>query len=486
MTIFRLVLVVILSLLAGLCSAQTNYTGAYGSFPHCEGCHASGPPNFDQFTNWDLTAHAGAYDDHPELQNDEDCLPCHTTGWDPALNNGGFDDFFFIGDSSGMDAMRNVQCESCHGPTTYPHTVSYPIIDHGAELCGECHNQEFSAYYDEWAESAHQNDPAEHDLDCARCHEAASAAHYLETGEALSYLPDNQTWEITCQVCHTAHSPELNDYQLRKWPAERVCRSCHTAEDAAVGDIPHSPQAEMLIGPGTAFEWPGYFYNSSCHEMYLPEPCVMCHQWPEAYANPDTISTGHNLQPDILFCAGSGCHQNQIPPDSSFNIMGVNQEIDSLVVVLDSLLQLADTTRIEYLQAKFDYDFVVNDGSRGIHNFFYARDLLISSIEGITPWLVVEGGKYGQKMPDSYRLEAPHPNPFNPTTEIAFELPSAGQVQLTVYDISGREIKILIDGWKGAGRHSVRFDATGLASGVYVYVMKSADFSAARKMVLVR
>ncbi|MFH1735749.1 MAG: T9SS type A sorting domain-containing protein [bacterium] len=485
MAILKPLIILLALLLWQSCFAQLSYTGAYGGYPHCEACHASGSPDMDQFTEWHLTSHAAAYDDHPELQNDDACLPCHTTGWDVALNNGGFDDFFYAGDTTGMNSMRNVQCESCHGPTAYPHTSS-PIIDHGAELCGQCHNQEFSAYYDEWAASAHHGDPAEHELECAKCHEAASAAHFLDTGEALASLPDEQIWEITCAVCHTSHDPELNDYQLRLWPAERTCRSCHTADGATVGEVPHSPQAEMLIGPGAAYEWPGYWYNNSCHEMYLPEPCVMCHQWPEMYANPDTVSTGHALQPDILFCAGNGCHAGQIPPDSSFNIAGIFEEMDSLIVTLDSLLQLADTTRIEYWQAKYDYDFVVNDGSRGVHNYFYARDLLISSIEGIIPWLVVEGRDYGMTTPDTYVLHPAHPNPFNPVTWIAYELPVAGQVRLDVYDIAGRNVRTLVDGWKGVGSHVVEFTAVGLASGVYIYHLEAGNYSDVRKMVLMR
>jgi hypothetical protein len=439
-----------------------------------------------QFDHWMLTSHAGAYDNHPELQNDETCLPCHTTGWDVALNNGGFDDFFFIGDTTGMASMRNVQCEVCHGPTEEPHTGS-TFIDHHAELCGQCHNQENSYYYDEWSQSLHNHSASEQELECARCHEAASAAVFLSTGEHPSGLPADPVWEITCSVCHTSHDPEINDYQLRQWPAERTCRTCHTMEEAVVGEEPHSPQEEMLNGPGNgAYEWPGFFYNNSCHWMYLPEPCVMCHQYPEVYGNPDTTTTGHSLEPDILFCASSGCHMEQIPPDSSFDIGGIFAEMDSLTFRLDSLLGCADTTQIEYDQALFDYLFVVNDGSRGIHNYFYARDLLISSIEGIMDILPVDNESPAASTPNQFVLHPPHPNPFNPETVFSFELRTASLVKFEVYNVSGRQIADLIDGQRDAGRHEVLFDGTNLPSGVYIYRMTAGVNSATGKMVLLK
>jgi hypothetical protein len=241
----------------------------------------------------------------------------------------------------------------------------------------------------------------------------------------------------------------------------------------------------MGLGNG-GFEWPGYNYNNGCHEMYLPEPCVMCHQWPNAYGNPDTVSTGHSLEPDILFCASPGCHDGQIPPDSSYNFLGIQTTIDSLLAVLGTLLTQADTTSIEYAQAKFDYDFVVSDGSRGVHNFLYAEGLLISSIEGIEPVLGAETQDGQSITPTTFALEGAFPNPFNAKTTVRFTLPTTEIVKLSVYDFGGRKVFTVFDGAMPAGSHSVSIDAGGLVSGIYIYRITAGDHSASGKMVLLK
>jgi len=89
-------------------------------------------------------------------------------------------------------------------------------------------------------------------------------------------------------------------------------------------------------------------------------------------------------------------------------------------------------------------------------------------------------------QPIAYALEQSYPNPFNPSTEIGVRMAAAGRMKLSVYDLLGREVRTLVDGWMDAGRHTVRFDAEGLASGVYVYRLQAGSFVAARTMLLLR
>jgi hypothetical protein len=73
--------------------------------------------------------------------------------------------------------------------------------------------------------------------------------------------------------------------------------------------------------------------------------------------------------------------------------------------------------------------------------------------------------------PKTFSLEQNFPNPFNPTTTIYYELPTESRVSIVVYDLLGREVKRLVDETKEAGYHNQRFDASGIASGVYFYRM---------------
>ncbi|RJP78109.1 MAG: T9SS C-terminal target domain-containing protein [Candidatus Zixiibacteriota bacterium] len=89
-------------------------------------------------------------------------------------------------------------------------------------------------------------------------------------------------------------------------------------------------------------------------------------------------------------------------------------------------------------------------------------------------------------LPAVYALGQNRPNPFNPSTVIPFTLPQAAPVKLTVFDLSGRAVATLVDGWRTAGSHQVTFDGAGLASGLYLYRLQAGDFTAAGKMVLMK
>ena len=92
----------------------------------------------------------------------------------------------------------------------------------------------------------------------------------------------------------------------------------------------------------------------------------------------------------------------------------------------------------------------------------------------------------GTALPETYALSQNYPNPFNPTTTIAFALPEAVDVRIVVYDVTGREVARLVDGRLGAGTHQVSFDATGLASGVYLYRIQAGRFTKVQHMVLAK
>jgi hypothetical protein len=78
------------------------------------------------------------------------------------------------------------------------------------------------------------------------------------------------------------------------------------------------------------------------------------------------------------------------------------------------------------------------------------------------------------------------PNPFNPVTTISFEIRDAGIVNLAVYDISGRLVGDLVNGQLKAGEHQIDFDGSGLASGIYIYILRAGDFADCGKMVLMK
>jgi hypothetical protein len=92
---------------------------------------------------------------------------------------------------------------------------------------------------------------------------------------------------------------------------------------------------------------------------------------------------------------------------------------------------------------------------------------------------------YVTNIPDRYSLHQNYPNPFNPSTTIKYELPNDGIITFKIYDILGKEI-YSVNEFKKAGIHSIMFDGSKFASGIYFYRLEAGNFAETRKMVLVK
>ncbi len=98
----------------------------------------------------------------------------------------------------------------------------------------------------------------------------------------------------------------------------------------------------------------------------------------------------------------------------------------------------------------------------------------------------IDAVKSVNEQPHKFELQQNYPNPFNPTTSISFTLPHSGNVSLKVYNIIGEEVATLVNGFKTAQTYHVTFNATNLASGVYIYQIKFGNQAISKKMVLMK
>jgi hypothetical protein len=89
-------------------------------------------------------------------------------------------------------------------------------------------------------------------------------------------------------------------------------------------------------------------------------------------------------------------------------------------------------------------------------------------------------------QPKSFLLSQNFPNPFNPSTEIKYSIPQTGIVTLKVYNLLGQEVAVLVDREQTAGNYTVNFNASKLASGVYIYRIQSGGFSLTKKMTVLK
>jgi hypothetical protein len=85
-----------------------------------------------------------------------------------------------------------------------------------------------------------------------------------------------------------------------------------------------------------------------------------------------------------------------------------------------------------------------------------------------------------------YYLSNNYPNPFNPSTEIAYQVPFSGHVTLTVFNTLGKEVVTLVNEEKIAGTYYIKFNAVNLASGIYFYNLKTDNYSQTKKMILLK
>ena len=112
------------------------------------------------------------------------------------------------------------------------------------------------------------------------------------------------------------------------------------------------------------------------------------------------------------------------------------------------------------------------------------KDSLKAALDGLTR--IVNDVTEGTSRPTTFSLSQNYPNPFNPNSDIRYQISEFRIVRLCVYDVLGREVAVLVNEAKQPGAYTVRFDGSGLASGVYLYRLTSGSFTQTRKMVLVR
>ncbi|HUV87832.1 MAG TPA: multiheme c-type cytochrome [bacterium] len=346
----------------------------------CRQCHSTA------YKDAIKTAHFNTFVDDPENPYDfvsiwkadgrpEYCLQCHTTGWDPGKGNHGADEVEY------RKGLLGVQCEACHGPGS-EHVkgggdAAKITLSYDAGVCGACHTGDHNPTYGEWEESEHADalnglKSSSHPQDnCLECH---SADYWYDRTVTLA----SAQYGITCATCHFAHGSNF-EHQLRE-EGERLCSLCHTDEGARPPSAPHHTQDEMLAGIG-GYEWPqGGPYLNSDHTYVVEERCKKCHMYAKPFEEGKPAIKGHTWKPRIEPCRE--CH----PGANSFNIGGAQRRIERLLEELEAKLERQRNKQAQdYIYAKFDYDFVENDGSYGVHNYKYARQLLEDSIEFYEP-----------------------------------------------------------------------------------------------------
>ncbi len=145
---------------------------------------------------------------------------------------------------------------------------------------------------------------------------------------------------------------------------------------------------------------------------------------------------------------------------------------------------IIDETDLEQTSYEFD--------GLDLENQYYWRVRSVSdgqTSDWSSPWSFVHAMETSTEFADTpieYQLNQNYPNPFNPVTQISFAMPESGQVTIEVYAITGQRVATLVNEQREAGRHTVAFDGSHLASGVYTYRMQTDNFVKTRKFTLLK
>jgi predicted CXXCH cytochrome family protein len=369
--------------------AQDDYQGV----TTCAGasCHD------DIITAWNVTPHSDAWNTLVGSGQKEDwCEDCHTTGANDSAHNG-FDPITDL-----PDFLKNVQCESCHGPDPMNASGGASTrIDHSAEVCSRCHQtiatsgtsvKKYHPYYNEWINSSHSRSldvaggQVATDPNCQKCH--VSQVAIVETFEGGTFTgPVVDPQPITCPTCHDPHG-SANPYQLRK-PVAELCGSCHHPTDPPPGEVLEHPQSAMREGES---EIPPSEVPVSSH---MPATlCMDCHMY--STTGPPPV-TGHEFKPKPEACAvchdgGATTPQMDVAQSAALIEYWQGNTDDYIFATTNNATEAsllhAQAEKLGFSQtvrdqaqalcdnASYSLTYVEADGSQGVHNPTYAWNLL--------------------------------------------------------------------------------------------------------------
>jgi hypothetical protein len=392
-----------------------------------------------------------------------------------------------------------------------------------------------------WLESAHSTMHKGHasSTSCYPCHSGTAFVKYVKGEKSTYSLAEDGTNPIACATCHDPHS-DANAYQLRVASVDSLingfdisnqggtgatCMTCHQARYNVAKKVTnkapyygfsdrygphHSPQTDMFFG-SNGYEFGKSNLSGLTTHGTLENSCATCHM--ATRVNGSSVHSNHAMSmrdeegnpTEWGLNACRSCHGEGLQDygdvqafadyDNDGTVEGAQHEVEGLLDLLKAQLpqdntgavisMMKDSLKVKgnqkAVQGIWNYHFVEDDLSKGIHNMKYTVALLQSSLTNLI------GIQFDNvPTPDAYQLSQNYPNPFNPNTTINFMIPKAGNVKVTIYDALGKEIEVLVNKDYAAGKHSISWNAARYSSGVYFYRMETSGFNTVKKMLLLK
>lgn len=195
---------------------------------------------------------------------------------------------------------------------------------------------------------------------------------------------------------------------------------------------------------------------------------------------------------DINFLIGNTA--NQIAFDGIIDevrLWNVVRSIEEIQSNINNYLRGDEPGLVGYWRMDEANGIILNDGSKNDNNGTIDRAAWIQGMKLNAPTVIKYIQNEGTELPDTYYLSQNFPNPFNPETTIQFNLPIASEVNITIYDVTGKKVKALMNQKLEAGSHKVKWNGTNIygqsvTSGVYLYKFNTSKFKEIKKMLLLK
>jgi len=377
-------------------------------------------------------------------------------------------------------AVTEDDCYGCHGrQTTEKNTLGYSDVHRDAAnplVCWDCHKKE-ELHGDDGVEYNSMLEPGAIKADCQQsgCHESLPAGHSGNDphGGALHCDACHAQTVIACYNCHFESQVQAK-LKRAKQPIHDFVMLANRDKDGKVGTMTF----QSLSYQGNT--WAAFAPYHAHTITNVGRACTDCHV---NFGGQNEAIQQYNSTGQIKFAIwNSG---------------------DSTLSWLHGVVPMP----ADY-QSSFKMDFITYNGNPSDpiapsknwsaigedtwdgHQMFFATPLTkvqMAKIGFDTTITVGIEPVSTDEVPNRFTLQQNYPNPFNPTTTIKFEITEATNVTLTVYDILGAVVETLISGKKMTpGVYEVPFSARDLVSGVYLYRLTASDFTAAKKMVVMK
>ncbi len=403
---------------ASMLKTQISGLGSAGYASYCISCHVVG---YDVAS----TAVNGGFDDVATALGWTFPATLTPANWDTAL----------VIDRPDLAHLGNIQCENCHGPgSTHFGDPANTDMTLEVGVCAECHDSGSHHIFPmQWANSGHSTAVTSSSSgSCQKCHSSYGFVKSVDNDWIGSDQPGSGLNQITCAACHDPHSAE-NDHQIRKMDDVtlgngvvvsgggygQLCMNCHISRrDAETYAIEyhshygphHGPQTDMLVGTNAITF--GMHIPSSTHSKVIENTCVTCHMadtpasgyganrvgshsFAMEAVNDTTGAVTHNVA-GCVSCHGAITSFDDLMAKADYDgdgsiesaqheILGLLDAVGMLLPPLgDPAVSIANTYTTVQLGAAYNYEFVREDRSKGVHNFQYAMNLLKVSHAALT------------------------------------------------------------------------------------------------------